>query len=66
MKLPQGYTKIPSDYTGEVWLESQMRAVIANAKKEALLEAAEWFDNNPYHHFTNDSAGKLRRMAGEL
>jgi hypothetical protein len=46
--------------------DTALKEAIKQAKREALLEAAEWFDNNPYHHFTNDSASKLRRMAEEL
>lgn len=37
--LPQGYTAPPTDYHGEVYLESQMRAYARECEKEILKEA---------------------------
>ncbi len=50
MNLPQGYEphEIPPDYTGPLFLESQMRAVI-EAEREAcakVCEARYMGDNN--------------------
>lgn len=48
MNLPQGYWphEVPRDYTGQVWIESQMRAhavAAMLAEREACaLEAEHW------------------------
>ncbi len=45
MNLPQGYEphEIPPDYTGPLFLESQMRAVI-EAEREACAKVCETTD----------------------
>jgi hypothetical protein len=64
MKLPQGYEphELPADYTGPLYIEGQMVAMVKQAKREALLEAAESLQVDQW---TSVSA-ELRRMAEEL
>ena len=42
---------------------------IRKSRREVLLEAADWFDNSPYHGFNavgTTESEELRRMAEEL
>ena len=112
MKLPQGYEphELPAVYTGPLFIEGQMRAVLAReaklrkalekianstihwyssiqdakealaiqaddtalqeaikqAKREVLLEVADWFDDGYECSAANNVARELRRMAEEL
>jgi hypothetical protein len=45
-----------------------LKQAIRQAKREALLEAAEWFGKNPFHSFSSGTSksDELRRMAGEI
>lgn len=57
--LPQGYSRVPDDYDGPIYLESQMRWAVDQARKDALLEAADLLGDS------HDSM-TLRLMADEL
>jgi hypothetical protein len=59
--LPQGYSRVPDDYDGPIYLESQMQWAVDQARKDGLLEAAEWFEGEMLF-----PANELRRMADEI
>lgn len=40
-KLPQGYTQAPADYTGEVYIESQMRWMYDQGYDDGFIVGAE-------------------------
>ena len=53
MKLPQGYEphELPADYTGPLFIEGQMRAVLAREAK--LRKALEKIANNTIHWYAS-------------
>ena len=62
--LPQGYSRVPDDYDGPIYLESQMRWAVDQARKDALLEAADLCDT-----FASKRCGhsdEIRKLADEL
>ena len=66
--LPQGYEphEIPADYTGPLFLESQMRAVI-EAEREACAKACEKeiARVKPIYSVTAENCVKAIRARGE-
>jgi hypothetical protein len=61
--LPQGYSRVPDDYDGPIYLESQMRWAVDQARKDALLEAAEFAERIADRGVMKY---ELRKMAEEL
>ena len=61
--IKQAKQEVIDKYEKDVRIKS-----LKAAKREALLEAAEWFDKNPFHGFSlgTSKSDELRRMAEEL
>ena len=58
LPLPEGYEphELPADYTGPLWIESQMQAYGQACRAAALEEAAEVCSNEQWRNEKNKIA----------
>lgn len=65
--LPRGYDKVPADYTGQVFLESQMREYakkVVAAERERLLDILKEMHMKTHgsHNYYLHAAVHLRKQ----
>ena len=60
MKLPQGYTRLPWGYYGEVWLESQVKDLGAEIER-LHKDATDW--ENACAHWEEEALASQAREA---